>query len=76
MSPDPEAERAVLRERWPDAFDDGVRCGLLRKFEGERERGGYPKSFRHWPLERRNAWYAGHNIGRCERLRATQEERR
>lgn len=71
MSVDPtEAERGRIKSVWPNEFDDGVRCGLLRKFEGEREQGGYPKGFHHWPLERRNSWYAGFNIGHCKRMEA------
>jgi hypothetical protein len=73
MSLDPgvsgaEAQRERIKRIWSTDFDDGVRCGLLRKFEGERERGGYPKGFRQWPLDRRNAWFAGFNIGHCKRL--------
>jgi hypothetical protein len=38
-----ETERAAIRKQWPAEFDDGVRWGLLQKFDGERELGGYPK---------------------------------
>lgn len=67
-----EAERGRIKRVWPNEFDDGVRCGLLRKFEGEREQGGYPKGFHRWPLERRNSWYAGFNIGHCTRMEAAR----
>jgi hypothetical protein len=50
-----------LRAKWPDAFDAGARCGFLNKFPGNREPGGYPKSFHSWPLDRRNAWFSGFN---------------
>lgn len=40
-----ETERAAIRKQWPAEFDDGVRCGLLKKFDGERELGGYAKGF-------------------------------
>jgi hypothetical protein len=50
-----ELEREALRSRWPDEFRDGARCGLLREYPGDRERGGYPRGFHQWPLERRNA---------------------
>lgn len=62
-----ETERAAIRKEWPAEFDDGVRCGLLQKFSGERELGGYPKGFHAWPLARRNVWFAGFNIGHFER---------
>ena len=62
-----ENERAAFREQWKTAFDDGVRCGFLQKFEGAREPGGYPKEFHDWPLARRNAWFAGFNKGSVER---------
>ncbi len=69
-----EDEVARLRRRWPDEFRDGARCAFLRRFDGEREAGGYPRGFHLWPLERRNAWYAGSNRGRCDRLRLALEE--
>jgi hypothetical protein len=62
-----ELEREALRSRWPDEFRDGARCGLLREYPGDRERGGYPRGFHQWPLERRNAWYAGFNLGHYQR---------
>ena len=34
-----------LREKWPDAFDDGTRCGFLDECPGDRELGGYPKGY-------------------------------
>jgi hypothetical protein len=71
--PEAEQELAVLRQRWPEEFRDGKRCGFLRSFDGEREAGGYPRGFHHWPLERRNAWYAGFNLGFHDRLRLAKE---
>jgi hypothetical protein len=69
----PDAERARLKRAWLDEFADGERCAFLQRFAGERERGGYPKGFHGWPLERRNAWYAGFNFGLLERRRALME---
>ena len=37
-----EAERGCLKSLWPGEFSDGERCAFLRKFKGERERGGFP----------------------------------
>ena len=67
-------EVALLRQRWPAEFRDGARCALLMRFDGERERGGYPLGFHGWPLERRNVWWAGFNRGFHDRLRLMQLE--
>ncbi|GEM_PF-2967213 len=56
-------ERRAIRKQWPAEFDDGVVYGLTGKADGPREPGGYPKGFHGWPLERRNAWFAGANFG-------------
>jgi hypothetical protein len=39
----------------------------------ERERGGYPRGFHQWPIERRNSWYSGFSFGLLERQRALLE---
>jgi hypothetical protein len=71
----PEAERERLKQAWPDTFRDAARCAFLGKAEGERERGGYPRGLFGWPLERRNAWFCGYNVGLLDRQRArTQTE--
>jgi hypothetical protein len=62
-----EREIAELRSRWPDEFKDGARCAFLRRYDGKREKGGYPLGFRRWPLDRRNAWFAGSNKGYHDR---------
>ena len=64
-----EHEIADLRSRWPDEFKDGARCAFLRRSKGDREKGGYPCGFHGWQPDRRNAWFAGYNKGRCDRLR-------
>lgn len=56
-----------LRGKYPDAFDDGVRSGLGLPVKAPREPGGYPLHFHQWPLEKRNAWFAGYNRGHVER---------
>jgi hypothetical protein len=65
-----KAECERLSARWPDAFNDGARCGYTREYPGEREKGDYPRGFHDWPLERRNAWFAGFYFGYQERTRA------
>ncbi len=69
-------ERRRLKRAWPDEWRDGYYCGFSRKFDGEREAGGYPLGFHQWPLARRNAWCAGVNLGRCDRLASRAEGRR
>ena len=60
-------EVARLRDRWPNEFRDGARCGFLGRTDGARETGGYPSGFHGWPLDRRNAWFSGFNRGRLDR---------
>jgi hypothetical protein len=62
-----------IRQRWPHEFRDAARCAFLHRFDGEREKGGYPAGFHLWPLERRNAWFAGSNRGFHDRLRFVEE---
>jgi hypothetical protein len=64
---------ATLQERWPDEWRNGARCAFLRSFDGERESGGYPRGFHAWPLDRRNAWFAGFSMGFHDRLNLTRE---
>ena len=51
-----EVERERIRLAYPAEFNDGAK----RAFEGSAL---YPPGFRDWPLERRNAWFAGFNLG-------------
>jgi hypothetical protein len=60
-------------QRWPQEFRDGKDCAFLLSFEDDREAGGYPLGFHHWPLDRRNAWFAGFNQGFHDRLRFTKK---
>jgi hypothetical protein len=62
-----------LKRAWPDELADGERCAFLGRSEGKRESGGYPTDFHGWPLDRRNGWYAGYNLGLLERQRALAE---
>jgi hypothetical protein len=55
--------RAQLAARWPAQYADGVAVGLGEKPESPREPGDYPKGFHTWLPERRNAWWAGANMG-------------
>jgi hypothetical protein len=59
-----------FQQKWPDAFRTGYRGGFLGHDDNvESDRGGYPVGFHQWPLEVRNAWYAGFNRGLCDRTR-------
>jgi hypothetical protein len=62
------------QERLPSEFRDGARCGFLQRHEGPRDPGGYPPGFKHWQLERRNAWFAGFNVGFHDRSRFSKPE--
>jgi hypothetical protein len=55
-------ERERLKLAYPEAFADGAR----RAFKGDMV---YPPGFAAWPFERKNSWYAGYNVGRCDRAR-------
>jgi hypothetical protein len=68
-----DRERGAIKAAWPDEFNDGARCAFLQRVDGPREKGGYPLGFHHGPLARRNAWFAGFNLGRCDRLRLEEE---
>ena len=57
-----EQEREALRRRWRDGGRTAL--GLLDR---ERERGGYPRGFHQWPIDKRNASYAAYNLAYLER---------
>jgi hypothetical protein len=67
-----EAALSRLQHKWPPEFADGVRCGFLQKHDGARDPAGYPQGFGQWQLERRNAWFAGFNVGFHDRQRLPQ----
>lgn len=56
-------ERESIKRADPDEFRDGAR----RAFQGDKL---YPPGFAAWPLDRRNAWFAGFNVGYGLRKRA------
>ena len=62
-------ESFYIRRDFPREFADGESMGAGWEPGGEREEGGYPLGFHGWPLERRNAWFAGFNLGRGRRKR-------
>ena len=62
--------RRGLRERYPDAFNAGARRGFAMKLSDDTEPGGYPKGFHVWSPDRRNAYFAGWNLGNFKRVAA------
>jgi hypothetical protein len=65
--------RARLKAKYPAEFRDGVRAAFLGKGDGQCEPGDYPLGFHGWPLERRNAWFAGYNTGSLMRAARKKE---
>ena len=63
------AERAALRARWPNEFNNGARAAF-------QQCDRYPTGFNSWPLDRRNSWWSGYNVGRLDRLRDEAERAR
>ena len=59
-------ERDRIKAAYPAEFADGAKRG----FKGDKL---YPRRFHSWPLERRNAWFAGFNFGYCWRTRAERD---
>jgi hypothetical protein len=55
-------ERERIKLAYPDEFADGAK----RAFIGVKR---YPRGFAGWPLDQRNAWFAGFNVGYCDRRR-------
>jgi hypothetical protein len=60
-----QQERDRLKAAWPDAWRDGEHAGP-GDATGEPGGSGYPKGFHQWPLDQRNAWFAGFNVGTKE----------
>jgi hypothetical protein len=63
-------ESFYIRRDFPREFTDGESMGAGWEPGGEREKGGYPLGFHEWALERRNAWFAGFNLGYARRKRS------
>jgi hypothetical protein len=62
-----EADRDALRAKFPDEFEHGYRTGYLGENQPPCDAAGYPIGFHTWPLDRKNTWYAGFNLGYTER---------
>lgn len=53
--------REKIRAHFRDEYDAGARAGFTKSPD-------YPSRFHSWPPERRDAFFAGYNAGRCDRL--------
>jgi hypothetical protein len=62
-------EREHIKRAYPAEFADGAKRGFLSTSL-------YPFGFLDWPLDRRNAWYAGWNVGYCDWQRAEGRDAR
>ena len=62
-----QAERARLRAAWPYEFADGARRGFS-------ERSDLSEILHDLGPSKREAWFAGYNLGRCDRLRVLDRE--
>jgi hypothetical protein len=62
-----EQIRAELCRRFPQAFEHGYRTGYLGEFQHSCDAAGYMIGHHTWPIERRNAWFAGWNLGNVQR---------
>lgn len=56
-------ERERIRRAYPAEFADGAK----RAYRGDTL---YPSGFHQWPLDRRNAWWTGANLGYCDRQKS------
>jgi hypothetical protein len=65
--PRPEAVRAELCAKFPSEFEHGYRTGYLGEFQKPCDAAGYMIGHHTWPLDRKNAWFAGFNLGYVER---------
>jgi hypothetical protein len=65
--PRPEAVRAALCGKFPAEFEHGYRTGYLGENQPPCDPAGYMIGHHTWPLDRRNAWFAGWNLGNVER---------
>jgi hypothetical protein len=69
MNTEPRAEavRAELCRRFPQEFEHGYRTGYLGENQPPCDAAGYMIGHHTWPLVRKNAWFAGWNLGNAQR---------
>lgn len=62
-----ERARKGISDKFPDEYAAGVRDGVACGLD-------YPPGFIQWTVERRDAYFAGYNFGRCERLESEKKK--
>ena len=62
-----EGIRAALFAKFPREFEHGYRSGYLGEHQHPCDSAGYMIGHHTWPSERKNAWFAGFNLGHAER---------
>jgi hypothetical protein len=68
-----EARRAALCAKFPDEFEHGYRTGYLGENQPPCDAAGYMIGHHTWPLERKNSWFTGWNLGNVESARPVRE---
>jgi hypothetical protein len=62
-----EQIRAELCRQFPQEFEHGYRTGYLGENQPPCDAAGYMIGHHTWPLDRKNTWFAGFNLGHFER---------
>ena len=58
--------RDELLAKYPAEFRHGYLSGYTREYQPPCDAAGYMIGHHTWPLERKNAWFVGWNLGNCE----------
>jgi hypothetical protein len=58
--------RDELLAKYPAEFRHGYLSGYTGENQPRCDAAGYMIGHHTWPLERKNAWFAGWNLGNCE----------
>jgi hypothetical protein len=59
-------DRDELLAKYPAEFRHGYLSGYTGENQPPCDAAGYMIGHHTWPLERKNAWFAGWNLGNCE----------
>ena len=58
--------RDELLAKYPAEFRHGYLSGYTGEPQPPCDSAGYMVGHHTWPLERKNAWFSGWNLGNCE----------
>lgn len=61
------ARRGELLLNFPIEYEHGYLSGFTGEPQAPCDAAGYPIGLNDWPIERRNSWFAGWNLGNSER---------